>query len=98
MAGHVTQIERGESLDPTPWFDGPWKHIERLRLDTGDDHRMVQDQSETALYVIAGTGTMMRTEHQLELQAGSAITLLKNSDVSISAIDEMDILLVTLAT
>lgn len=98
MAGHVTQIERSESLDPTPFFDGPWKNIERLQLVQGATHRLLQDKTETAMYVISGTGTMTRTEHQLTLKEGSAITLLKGSDVSISAAAQMDILLVTLDT
>lgn len=98
MAGHVTQLEIGAILDPSPWFDGPWESIERMALESDASRRLAQRSQETAVYVISGAGHMERDDHRVALRTGSAITLLKDSDVTIHASETMDILLVTLRT
>lgn len=98
MAGHVTQLLPGESIDPRVWFDGPWEAIARHEIRTGSAFELRQQEAEVALYVLGGSGSLERSDQRIPLRSGSAITLLKDSHVVVHADELMDVLTVRLRT
>jgi mannose-6-phosphate isomerase-like protein (cupin superfamily) len=94
----IVNLKDGEPLDPSPYFNGPWKSIERRSVQPGSDLELSADDVEHAFYVIGGTGRATSATRDVELKAGGGMALPKGGGVSIHADDEpLDVFLVTVA-
>ncbi|GAA1997368.1 hypothetical protein [Microbacterium ulmi] len=97
MAGHVGRIDAGESLDPTPYFDGQWRRLERRTIQAGSSVEFSADVEEYALFVITGAGEVETGDTRRALTPGTAVTIGLDSRVLVRVGEEpLDLFITTL--
>jgi mannose-6-phosphate isomerase-like protein (cupin superfamily) len=94
----IVHMRDGEPLDPTPYFNGPWKSIERLELPSGAERVLVADGAEHAFYVVSGRATATSSSREIELAPGEGMALPQGGRVTVRARDGgLELILVTVS-
>lgn len=98
MAGYVGHLALGETLDATPYFEGPWAQFERRRVEPGATTTFVAQQDEYAIIVSAGTGEYAVGEKSGSATEGSSFTVGYGAAVALTAGDEgLELFITTLS-
>lgn len=85
MAGLVTHLAAGQSLDPAAVFVGPWHSIQSAALGAGQALQLDSEQLESAIFVENGDVTLTLSHYTLPIKAGDAITLVMGTSASFRA-------------
>jgi hypothetical protein len=85
MAGLVTHLDPGQPLDPTTVLAGPWHSIETTALDAGQELRLDNERSESAVFVEHGNLSLVLSHATVLMGAGDAVTLVKGASGTITA-------------
>jgi hypothetical protein len=95
MAGDVTRIEPGETLDAPGYFKGPWRSFARSSVDAGASQVFDAADCEYSIFVMSGKAVLQVGATQQPATPGKAITVGYRAQVTISAQDEPVELFVT---
>lgn len=88
MAAYVGTIQRGQTLDATAYFDGPWKEFSRIELQRGTPLRLTADTVEYSLFVMHGDGVYQFDGKRQSLTPGAAVTVGHGAEILITSGDE----------
>jgi mannose-6-phosphate isomerase-like protein (cupin superfamily) len=92
----IVHLEDRQPLDPSPYFNGPWKAIERRVLGEGERFELAADAMEHAFYVVNGNGRAVSRSREVELGPGEGIALPEGGQVVVQASDDgLELILVT---
>jgi hypothetical protein len=83
----IVHLDDGEPLDPSPYFNGPWKAIERRSLAAGEALEFAADATEHAFYLVSGHGVASSRTREVELGPGEGMALPEGGRVTIRAKD-----------
>lgn len=85
MAGYVGRLEPGDTLDATPYFEGPWKSFERRTLEDEQSLQLEGVGAEYSVFVIGGGGDYRVGDVTAAATPGTAITVGYGASVTITA-------------
>ncbi|WP_280401415.1 hypothetical protein [Nocardia carnea] len=85
MPSYVGHIGKGESLDATKYFEGPWEKFERIELLPDQSRRFTADRLEFSVFVMSGSGTYLFDGRTYELSEGHAVTVGHGSEILVTA-------------
>jgi mannose-6-phosphate isomerase-like protein (cupin superfamily) len=94
----IVHLEDGQPLDPSPYFNGPWRAIERRVLAAGEKRALAADGAEHAFYVVSGHGSAKSRSREVELAPGEGMALPEGGAVTVRAEEDgLELILVTVA-
>lgn len=85
MAGLVTHLAAGDSLDPAHVFDGPWHSVQTAVLTTGQVLHLDSGELESAVFVEHGNVTLTLSHSAVPMNTGDAVTLVRGASGSFTA-------------
>jgi hypothetical protein len=85
VAGLVTHLSAGQSLDPATVFAGPWHSIQTAVLRAGQAFQLDSEQLESAVFVEHGDVTLTLSHSTVPMTAGDAVTLVMGASGSFTA-------------
>jgi len=90
----VVSLLDGKPLDPKPVLAGGWRWLRMRELGPGESERLEAGDVEYAVYVVDGEGTAQLADRTVPIRAGSALTLLKGAEATLSASGGLTLFLV----
>jgi hypothetical protein len=81
----VVNLLDGRPFDPHPILAGPWRWLRIATVEPEAAERLEPGDVEYAVYVIDGEGEALLGDRPVAIRAGSALTLLKGAEATLTA-------------
>ena len=81
----VVNLLDGKPFDPGAILAGPWRWLRIATLEPGQAEWLDPGDVEYAVYVIEGEGEARLSDRSVPIRAGSALTLLKGAEATLTA-------------
>ena len=81
-------------FDPKPVLAGGWRWLRMRTLGPGQSERLDPGNVEYAVYVVEGEGMAELADRTIPIGGGSALTLLKGSEATLTAGSGLTVFLV----
>jgi len=81
----VVSLVDGSPFDPKPILAGPWRWLRLATVEPGQAERLDPGEVEYTVYVMEGEGEAELMDRTVPIRAGSALTLLKGAEATLTA-------------
>jgi len=93
MPGEHVRLAPGEAIDLSRFFAGPWRQLTRQIIQPDNLVHLGDGDSETVVYVVQGRGRLEAGTNVVDLESGSAVTLLKGSSALLEAFEPLEVVI-----
>lgn len=81
----VLNLDEEKVIDPSKYFDGPWKALEVRHLGPGAQTELSGQGEEHAFYVLRGSGSAQSGRRTIDLPVGHGLAVPKGGHVTLHA-------------
>jgi hypothetical protein len=81
----VVSLLDGRPFNPGAVLAGPWRWLRIATLEPGAAERLDPGDVEYTVYILEGEGEAQMSDRSVPIRAGSALTLLKGAEATLTA-------------